>query len=179
MKNIGLLLITIGFLAASFVAVQDHLQINWLWFTLTALIGLAGVAIARMATRAEAEHADTVASNIEDIDRSLRAIVEKVSTLNRDKEAINTYDMRHKIDEMLLDDLDTFVNARETIGTRYGLHAYADVMSHFAAGERYLNRVWSCSADGYIDEVNIYIARAAEQFSDTLQRFEELRTQQG
>ena len=35
----------------------------------------------------------------------------------------------------------------------FGMQNYADVMSNFAAGERYINRVWSASTDGYVDEV--------------------------
>ena len=45
-------------------------------------------------------------------------------------------------------------------------------MSSFAAGERYLNRVWSASADGYIDEVNTYIEKAREQFVDSLNKIQ-------
>jgi hypothetical protein len=140
------------------------------------LVAVAGVALAQIGSRRIAFHADTVASNIEDIDRSLRNLAEKVAKLNRDKDKIHTYDMRHRIDDLLMDDINTFVDARETIATRYGLHEYADVMSHFAAGERYLNRVWSCSADGYIDEVNAYMDRAAEQFAATLTLFQKLKS---
>lgn len=175
MKRIGLILITLGFLVTAWVAIQDQTQINWAWFVPTVLIAVAGVVLVQRATRAAAEHPETVAANIEEIDRSLRAIVQKVTQLNREKEMIHTYDMRHKIDEMLLDDLNTFVEARETIGTRFGLNAYAEIMNHFAAGERYLNRVWSCSADGYIDEVNAYIGHAEVQFNETLELFEGLR----
>ena len=175
MRRIGLILITLGFLLAAWVAIQDQIQINWAWFVPTALVAVAGVFLVQRASRAAAVHAETVAANIEDIDRSLHAIVQKVTQLNREKEMINTYDIRHKIDEMLLDDLNTFVEARETIGTRYGIHAYAEIMNHFAAGERYLNRVWSCSADGYIDEVNAYIGHAKDQFNETLELFEGLR----
>ena len=39
-------------------------------------------------------------------------------------------------------------------------------MSDFAAGERYLNRVWSASADGYADEAMDYIDRARQQFEE-------------
>ncbi|MDZ7770818.1 MAG: hypothetical protein U5K38_18035 [Woeseiaceae bacterium] len=39
-------------------------------------------------------------------------------------------------------------------------------MSEFAAGERYINRVWSASADGYDGEAADYIAKAAHQFRD-------------
>jgi len=48
------------------------------------------------------------------------------------------------------------------------------VMSCFAAGERYLNRVWSASADGYIDEVNAYLVKAQEQFVDSLSKIKKL-----
>lgn len=174
MKRIGFSLIIFGFLAASWVAVQHATEVSWLLFIPIAVASVMGVGFVRRSTKAHAEHADTIAANIRDIEHSLRSVVEKVTQLNRDKGQINTYDMRHKIDDMLLDDLDKFINARETIGVRYGLHAYADIMSHFAAGERYLNRVWSCSADGYIDEVNDFMVRAEEQFVITLQRFQAL-----
>ena len=42
--------------------------------------------------------------------------------------------------------------------------AYAEIMNEFAAGERYLNRVWSASIDGYIDVINEYLGRARRQF---------------
>lgn len=172
----GYILIVLGFIGATLVAVQHHLEVNWTWFVPVFAIAVVGVVMVRRANKAAVEHADTIKSNIEDIDRSIKAIVENVSILNRDKETIHTYDMRHKIDELLLDDLNTFADARETIGTKYGLHNYADIMGHFAAGERYLNRVWSCSADGYIDEVKEYIDRAEEQFRDVLAKFQALRS---
>lgn len=37
-------------------------------------------------------------------------------------------------------------------------------MTHYAGGERYLNRVWSASADGYVNEVKDYLERSLEQF---------------
>jgi len=36
----------------------------------------------------------------------------------------------------------------------------------FAAGERYVNRVWSASADGYRSESLTYLNKAAGQFRD-------------
>ena len=36
----------------------------------------------------------------------------------------------------------------------------------FAAAERYLNRVWSASTDGYIDEAHTYLGRSREQFDE-------------
>ena len=104
-------------------------------------------------------------------------MVKKVTQLNLEKSGINTYDIRHRIDELLVDDLTAFADGREAIGHKYGLQQYADIMSHFAAGERYINRVWSASADGYIDEVNTYIGKAEEQFSEAFSRLEQLQAE--
>ena len=46
----------------------------------------------------------------------------------------------------------------------FGLQTYADIMSDFATGERYINRVWSASADGYDNEADLYLRKAAVQF---------------
>ena len=43
-------------------------------------------------------------------------------------------------------------------------------MSNFAAGERYINRVWSASADGYDHEARTYLEKAANQFQDAQQQ---------
>ena len=47
-------------------------------------------------------------------------------------------------------------------------------MTSFATGERYLNRVWSASADGYVDEVALYMPQVHAQFSDCLDKLKNL-----
>jgi len=59
----------------------------------------------------------------------------------------------------------------------FGLQSYADVMGAFAAGERYINRVWSASTDGYVDEVYNYLDRATRQFREARALFAELQQQ--
>ncbi len=170
-KRIGMILVTVGFLAAAWVGVQDAEAIAWGRFVIASGLGVLGVVLARQGARAEAEHADTVATNIETIERSLANLADQVARLNREQETTWVYDVHGRIDELLLDDIRAFVEARETIAVRWGLQAYADVMSHFAAGERYVNRVWSASADGYVDEVAEYLQRAEEQFAATLAEY--------
>ena len=72
-----------------------------------------------------------------------------------------------------MEDIDTFVEARESMIPRLGMQRYADIMSPFANGERLLNRAWSASADGYVDEVRSCVAtacleleKAAEQLAN-------------
>lgn len=176
MKRNGYLLIAAAFLAGSLVAVLKPLEVNWVYFVPIVVVGFIGVAIVRAGTRAHETHADTIKTNIDAIHKSLESVVNKVGQLNQEKADINTYDMRHRIDEALVEDLDDFVEARESIGHKYGLQHYADIMSHFAAGERYLNRVWSASADGYIDEVNAYMTKAEEQFIEAFDQLKKLET---
>ncbi len=166
MKRVGLAIITVSFLAGAYVSVLDARDVNWTTMGLLLGLGVVGVVIVQVEKRRAAQHSETIAENISVINASLKNVIENVVHLDEQKHEINTYDMCHRIDDLLIEDLNAFADARETIGHAYGLQAYADVMSHFAAGERYLNRVWSASADGYIDEVNAYITRAHLQFEE-------------
>ena len=87
----------------------------------------------------------------------------------RRRKQIDPYEIRHRIDELFMEDLDTFVQSRERIAHKFGLQVYANVMSHFATGERYLNRSWSASTDGYVDEVHRYLERSKTQFRQALE----------
>ncbi len=175
MKLLGFLLVTVGFIGAALAAVVDREAIEWLWYVPALAAGIAGVAMIRvdMARHSKTEH--HVAANIETVETSLANVAANIKTLNADKHSINTYDVRHKIDELFVDDLEKFVDARESIAHRYGLIAYGEVMTDFAAAERYLNRVWSASADGYIDEVNEYLEKASDQFAACLDRTNKLK----
>jgi RNase adaptor protein for sRNA GlmZ degradation len=174
MKLIGYLLIAAAFLIATLVAVQQVLEVNWMWFVPFVVVGFVGVVVVRKASHAETRAEDKVAANIGVVHSSLEQVVQKVAQLNADKANINTYDMRLRIDDTVLTHLDDFVAVRESIGHKYGLQEYADVMSSYAAGERYLNRVWSASADGYIDEVNAFMDRAEAQFKDAFEHLKQL-----
>jgi len=175
MKNFGYLLITIGFLGGALASVTDEEKVEWGYFAGAVALGVAGVVVVRTSDRQVGTSEVKLAANIETVEGALGSIVENMTRLDAEKETINTYDVRHKVDELFVEDIGLFVDARESIGHLYGLSAYGDVMSSFAAGERYLNRVWSASADGYIDEVNTYIDKAREQFVDSLDKIRQLK----
>ena len=175
-KSLGYLLISAGFLGGALTAVLETEVVPWNSYLLAVIVGTAGVAVVRVASRRAAQAEEKLATNIKSIGQSLTHVVENITALNRDKESIHTYDLRHRIDELFPADLTTFVEAREAIAHVYGLQSYADVMSIFASGERYLNRVWSASADGYIHECHTYLEKAREQFADALGKLEALET---
>ena len=177
MKSIGFIMVAVGFIAAALASVVDENIVRWMWYIPALGVGVVGVVLIRMEHARQSKTEHHVAARIETVDSSLERITANIKKLDADKHSINTYDMRHRIDELFIDDIDQFVEARESIAHRYGLAAYGEVMSTFAAGERYLNRVWSASADGYIDEVNTYLEKAREQFSESLNKIRWLKTQ--
>ena len=176
MKKIGYIIITVGFLAGSLAAVISEEGVYWGYFILSILVGAAGIVLVHFGRHKESRAEDKLASNIQAIEDSLGRIVGNITQLNSDKQSIDTYDIRFRIDELFLDDLAIFVDARRSISHIFGLVAYGEIMSSFAAGERYLNRVWSASADGYIDEVNIYIEKSRQQFTECLAKIQSCKS---
>ena len=175
MKKLGYLLITVGFLAGALACVVDEEAVSWVYFGGALAVGIAGVAFVRLSHRHVRTSEGKTAASIQSIERALNNIVANITRLDDETQPINTYDVRHRVDELFLEDLTSFVEARQSIAHVYGLTAYGEVMSCFAAGERYLNRVWSASADGYIDEVNTYIDKARQQFVDSLEKIRQLK----
>jgi len=175
MKGLGFALVAVGFLGGALASVVDEAVVHWAWFAAAVTVGGVGLAMARMSHREQIRSTDRIDSNMQAIEGSLRRIAENMVRLSSEKNSIDPYDVRHRIEELFTNDLNTFVEARESIAHSYGLAAYAEVMSCFAAGERYLNRVWSASADGYIDEINEYVDRAREQFSISLDKVRNLQ----
>jgi hypothetical protein len=165
MQRLGLLMIGVGFLAGSLVAVQSpENAVEWRWFVPALTLGAAGVVLLRRTARAAERHAGALEAGVRSARESLVRIVANASRLEAEKESLDVYDAHARIDALFRDDLSSFVDARESIGHAFGLEAYAAVMNDFAAGERYLNRVWSASIDGWIDELREYVTLARVQF---------------
>jgi len=177
MFRAGFVLTTAGFLGGAFLASLDPAEIRWELFIPCLLVGALGVSLIKWHSRAHARSEETLASNRNHIEDSLERILGELGRLDESKADIPPYELRFEIDRRFRADLNRFVEARESLAHIYGLQAYADIMSAFAAGERYLNRVWSASADGYADEAMQYIGRARDQFEDARQRLEEAHRQ--
>ncbi|MEJ2085752.1 MAG: hypothetical protein P8Y44_08745 [Acidobacteriota bacterium] len=179
MKNSGYLLITLGFLVGAYFAVVDTEAVSWRYVVPALLVGLVGIALVQLASHGKRRSGDAVRSSVDLLGSSLSRIVDKAARLDSEKETIDVYDVRHRIDDLFMSDLDTFVDNRESIGHAYGLQSYADVMTQFATGERYLNRCWSASTDGYVDEVHTFLTRSHEHFAEALRKLEELERSAG
>ncbi len=172
MKLAGSILLTLGFLAGAYVAVAQVAAVNWLHYGLCAAVMLAGMVLLRWARSVElAQSGDKHAADMAVLQTSLQSLIAKVRAIqvaDSDEEQLAVHG---RIDAELMEDINTFVDARESMIPRLGMQRYADVMSPFANGERLLNRAWSASADGYVDEVRLCVAsaiRELEQASEVL-----------
>jgi len=170
----GFILTALGFLGGAFLASLDPEEVQWGWFVSCLALGAVGVYLIKRSSMRHARSEHTLASNRGHIEDSLDRILSELRDLDEAKGDIPPYDLRFEIDRRFRADLTRFVDARESLAHIYGLQAYADIMSAFAAGERYLNRVWSASADGYVDEAREYIGRAREQFEEARAKLEEV-----
>jgi len=163
MKSIAYVLLCGGFLIGAYATALDVDAVNWTLFGIAAFAAIAGVIIAKRADRAMATSGSVLETNRNELNDSIGNIVRDLGEMT-DGTSAKGEALRDWIDEKLRPDLRRFVEARGSMVHLFGLQTYADIMSEFAAGERYVNRVWSASADGYDDEAERYVRRAAEQF---------------
>jgi hypothetical protein len=175
-KSLSLLLVMAAFLAGAFIAVLDPVTVNWTWMGAVLLAGAIGLALFRRALHTEASSGHRLSGNMQTLQSSLVNVLTNLEDLCARKESLPVYEARFEIDRLFRTDLDNFANARESMIHVFGMQKYADVMSAFAAGERYINRVWSASTDGYRDEVYMYLVKARDQFKEAHGLFMELQS---
>ena len=171
MRKAGYFFVVVGFLAGSFTVVMQPEGVPVVQYLAALSVSVFGIVLIRRAMHGEATDEVLISANIQTLESALRRIVDNAAQFAATKDEFNVYDLRYYIDRTFRVDLMEFADARESIAHSFGLQAYSEVLSRFAAGERYMNRVWSASTDGYFDEAHTYIDRSAEQFRDALDTF--------
>jgi hypothetical protein len=172
MKKLGYFLLAAGFLAGAFVTALDVENVNWVMFGLAAAAAVLGLFLFKRQASALARSSELLEVNRGELRESIQNIVRDLEDLTG-VAARHGSELREKIDLTLRNDLRRFADARESMVHLFGLQTYADIMSSFAAGERYINRVWSASADGYDEEASAYLKKAATQFVDAQKQLSE------
>jgi len=161
MKLIGSLLLAAGFLAGAYVSVARVESVNWTHYGVCAGLMLVGMLTLRAGRAADVGQAgEKHEADIAVLESSLASLIQKVRDFEAARSDEDQLGLHHRIDAELMEDIDAFVEARESMIPKLGMQRYADVMSPFANGERLLNRAWSASADGYVDEVRSCVASA-------------------
>ena len=165
MKSLGYFLLAVGFLGGAFATSLDVQQVDWWIFTVSAIAAVVGLIVFKRQVSAHARSDTVLEVNRGELRESIENIVRDLEQLTGSAESSGA-ELRDAIDMKLRNDLRRFADARESMVHLFGLQAYADIMSSFAAGERYINRVWSASADGYDEEASAYLRKAATRFSE-------------
>ncbi|MDJ0909173.1 MAG: hypothetical protein QNI99_08255 [Woeseiaceae bacterium] len=173
MKTIAYLLLIGGFLGGAYVTALDIEKVDWMLFGIAGVAAIAGVILAKRADKARATSGEVLENNRNELNESLANVVRDIKEMTNGQMEKGEA-LRDWIDDKLRPDLRRFAEARESMVHLYGMQTYADIMSEFAAGERYINRVWSTTADGYDEEAEIYLGRAAEQFEDAQKQLAEV-----
>lgn len=169
MRTLGFVLLTLAFLTGALAAVWDKDTVAWPAYSPALGLGIVGVILLHLGHRRVHRAVDRVAAGLDRARTCLDRIVGALAEIESQAATMSPYDVRVVIDRDLADDVAGFVEARTAIAHVHGLHAYATVMSDFAAAERYLNRAWSASADGYVDEVRAALTESLERFRRTQQ----------
>lgn len=172
MKNIGFLLLVAGFLGGAYSTALDTEVTNWIIFVPAALTAIIGVIIVKRQASGQATSESVLTANRMELTESLANIVRNLDELISAGSAVSIDSLRDEVDARLRDDLRRFADARESMIHLFSLQTYADIMSDFATGERYVNRVWSASADGYNREARNYLDKAVAQFRSASQQLE-------
>jgi hypothetical protein len=174
-KLIAYGMVTVGFMGAALVSVLEVATLVWLHYAVWLGIGIGGVVLIRSHMKELWTEPDALAGNMKTL---IDCMTRVVDTCGNYQGASLTpqvcLSMHSTIDNTFMDDLRHFADARESITRLHGLQNYAEIMSSFATGERYLNRVWSSSADGYIDEVALFMPQVQAQFTECLTKLKKL-----
>lgn len=136
--------------------------IPWKWYIPAALVCVAGIVMIRMGSTAETQKSEKSEASLSEITARIGIVIENVSRLSKETDNLAPSKIAKRIDDDLADDLRVFAEGRDSITSEYGLNVFADVMTQFAAGERAINRAWSASADGYVDETATCLQRAEQ-----------------
>lgn len=171
MKNIGFLLLAAGFLGGAYATALDVQNVNWQLFAASAVLAIVGLVTFKRQASAHARSDTVLESNRGELRESINNIVTDLNELTSGK-SLRGDALRDRIDLHLREDLRRFADARQSMVHLFGLQIYADIMSSFAAGERYINRVWSASADGYDEEAETYLGKAVQQFIDAQEQLQ-------
>lgn len=134
--------------------------INWIWYLGSAALCILGIVFVRKSKNEPQGQAAHTEVSLQQIKSHLNNLVGNLEQLNSEMKDYKPRQILNFIEDELQDDLREFAEGRDSITAEFGLQVFAEVMTEFASGERAINRAWSASADGYIEEAATCVQRA-------------------
>ncbi|MFK7736240.1 MAG: hypothetical protein AB8B50_09440 [Pirellulaceae bacterium] len=175
----GQLFLWLGFLGGSFATVlrkeipdAPWQTIPWMMYGCSLLVGGIGVVMLRSEKASQAEADGDSDAGFAVVKEQLKKAAKAVATLQQNLDEMTCEEVLDYIDENCVPPCTEFADSRMVISQRYGNAKYAEVMTEFASGERYVNRTWSAAADGYVDEVEVSASHAHTFFQAAVSAIE-------
>ncbi|MGF1509910.1 MAG: hypothetical protein ACFB9M_10460 [Myxococcota bacterium] len=160
MFRMGATVFGAGGLVASFFLVEQADRIRWLGFGPALLVAVVGIGMMRWARRGHGTSDEHHAMGFRHAKEALERVVGRLD----DIAGRPVPQWGSLIDDIVMPELQIFVDHRDVVRNLGGLDAYARTMDSFARGERTLNRVWSAAVDGYEGEARRRLTQARQDF---------------
>lgn len=164
---IGQVMLWAGFLSGAFASVyqvkaepNEWATINWPWFIGSVVVGVIGIVVFRSGRKASTTQVEKTQAEYATLRPAIERLSDSVAKIKQDLSELAPSQITNRIDDDCADDINIFVESRESIVGEKGMAEYANVMTQFAAAERAINRAWSSGADGYVDEADSCLERA-------------------
>lgn len=139
--------------------------INWYLYVPALIVGVIGAVLLRQTRSTVNGGLGAGGTSLEPLRTSLAELLDKVGKLKNELPMMAPEEVVAFIDDRCVTHCNSFAEQREVIKSLLGLSQFGEIMSEFASGERFLNRVWSAAADGYMEEAYRSVQTAYEFFS--------------
>lgn len=126
--------------------------VNWKAYLPALLVGIVGVALLRSTAKQSVDAEVARTTGLDPLRRSLSHLLAEVQKLKSELPQMTPESVVAFIDDRCTEHCNNFADQREQLKSAFGLIGFGEIMSEFASGERFLNRVWSAAADGYMEE---------------------------
>ena len=139
--------------------------VRWPIYAFALAVAIVGVVLLRVTAEQSETQGDKVQNNFDVVVGSIDRLVANVAAILKKLDKLKPEEIRDQIDETCAEDLRDFADARSSMIRKQDLTFYAEVMTQFASGERFVNRAWSAATDGYVHEAQKSLERAGRHFT--------------
>jgi hypothetical protein len=143
---------------------------KWVVVALGILILCAGIAWARLAQCRRTQEGSNAGGEraIEVMKTALASAQSRTKALRESAQSTALDQVAKECEAIVRDCVEAVAAQQESLSRIYGCAGYAQVMTPFAAAERWLNRAWSAASDTHRPEVLASLDRAIKHIDEAL-----------
>ncbi len=135
--------------------------LTWHTFFPGLFIAVAGAGLLGMPQKMEHRDEEGISKKL-DPAKCMETVIGIIKEIDFAK--MNPKTIQEKIEDIQLNNLVPFAEARHEFQHDYGIVNFADFFSDFATGERNVNRAWSALVDGYLEETKESLMKGFASF---------------